>query len=578
MADHIPALYAFCGAFFAELKALGIEDVVISPGSRSTPLVVSADRADLELHVHLDERSAGFFALGLAKASRRPVGLICTSGTAAANYLPAIVEANHSGVPLLVLTADRPPEQRGWGANQTIDQTRLYGTNVRRFVEMPVASESDPAVAQRHAREARELASGSPRGPVHLNWPLRKPLEPDESVALHFTAPSPPRPVDEVMASDEGGLETIADVVAEYQRGVIVAGPMDPGTIDPADVLEVARRAGWPVLAESTSQLRSVPNEGGVVVATAGHLLRVDGFAATHRPDAVLRVGGSPTATVMRRWLEEVSPQRSMLVTDGAAWSRAAFEATDIVRFPPGPAFGRLAEILSPAQGREVWQAAWRRADATVSDLIGASADVGPFGEPGVVRALARGLPGGSSLYVSNSMPVRDLDLFWPAGGKPVDIYSNRGASGIDGLVSSALGVAANGEGPVVLLTGDLAFLHDTGGLLSASRLGLPLVTVVVNNDGGGIFSLLPIADLGDSVRFRELFHTPHGVDIGALSRGAGIPHRNPATQEEFDAVLAESLAAPGPSVIEVEVDAAAEVARHRALGDKVRSALSSPP
>ena len=574
MADHTPAMYAFCGAFFAELRAAGLEDVVVSPGSRSTPLVVSADRAGLRLHVQLDERSAGFFALGLAKGSRRAVGLICTSGTAAANYLPAVVEAHHSGVPLLVLTADRPPELRGWGANQTIDQVRLYGTNVRWYAEMPVASEGEPAVARRFAARASALATGTPRGPVHLNWRLREPLEPDAGVPLVFEPPATPIRAVGTGASDAESLRTVVDVITAYERGVIVAGPMDPGTIAPEDVHEVARRSGWPVLAEPTSQLRTEARDGAPIVSTTAHLLRVEEFTSRHRPDAVLRVGGSPTATVLCRWLQEVSPERTMLLNGGGAWSEASFTLTDMVRVEPGRAFSQLRDELPPLDGRASWPESWLRADAAAAAVVAAAVTDGPLLEPAVVRTLARALPAGASLYVSNSMPVRDLDLFWSGARDGIEIYANRGASGIDGLVSSALGVAASGRDPVVLLTGDLALLHDLGGLLAAARLGLPLTTVVVNNDGGGIFSLLPIAELGESVRFRELFHTPHGADLGTLVRGAGVEYGRATDRDGLDAALAAAMSDPAPWVIEVAVDAAAEAAAHRVLGEAVRASL----
>lgn len=577
MADHTSALYAFCGAFFSELRASGVDHAVVSPGARSTPLVVGADRAGFHLWVQLDERSAGFFGLGIAKATRRPVALICTSGTAAANYLPAVIEANRSGVPLVVLTADRPPELRGWGSNQTIDQVHLYGTNPRWSADLPVASESDPAAARRFAARAAFVANSPPTGPVHLNFPLRRPLHPDEAVPIEFSAPERAIAAHAGGEPGDGAVAALVDAVEEHERGVIVAGAMSPGAIDVGDVLELAARAGWPILAEPTSQLRvAAPSTSAAVVSTSSYLVRDAGFAAAHRPDVVVLLGAAPPMRPLRNWMSDQAGWRVIVIGDGPEWVDESLTFTDTIRSDPGRLFAALLDVVPAYDGRHSWHQGWLEADEAAAGAIGRALIEADMFEGRVVTALAGVLPDDASLYVGNSMSVRDLDLYWPRRDGLLDIYSSRGASGIDGVVSGALGVAAGTGRPVVLLIGDLSLLHDLSGLLSAVRLQIPLVIVVTNNDGGGIFSSLPIGELGDAVRFRELFHTPHGADLGAVVTGLGVGHRAVESSTALQEAVIVALDASSPTVIEVRVDSAASLVRHRAIDAAVREALSS--
>ncbi len=577
MSDHSTAMYEFCGAFFAELKAAGVTDVVLSPGHRSAPLAVSADRASLRIAVQLDERSGAFFALGMARALRGPVALICTSGTAAANYLPAVIEANRSGVPLIVATADRPAELRGWGSNQTIDQFQLYGSATRWFAEMPVASESTPAVARRFAARAVVAAGGPNPGPVHLNFPLRSPLRPDGGVPALFAAPDRPISAAITPVPPPEASSVILDAIAEYERGVIIAGTLNPGSVEVADILEVAGAAGWPIVAEPTSQLRvSAGSTRAAVVSNGDYLVQDPEFAAEHRPDAVLLVGAAPPVRALRSWPGDAC-SRVIIVGDGPEWTNESFTFTDAVRFDPGAVFTAVRSSLAAFSGRVEWPETWRRADGAVSTALKKALVDAPMFEGRVVAALAEVIPDDASLFVGNSMAVRDVNTYWPARDVLIDIYSNRGASGIDGIVSSALGVAAASGRPVVALLGDVSLLHDLSGLVAASRSGLPLIVVVTNNDGGGIFSFLPIADLGDDVRFQDLFHAPHGADLGSIVSGLGIAHTVVDSSAELQRSVFVGLGASGPSVIEVRIDAAESVKTHRAVTTEVRRTLTAP-
>ena len=577
MADHTARMYAFCGSFFSELKAAGVEHAVVSPGARSAPLVVSADRAGVRIWIQIDERSGGFFGLGLAKALREPVALICTSGTAAANYLPSVIEANRTGVPLVVLTADRPPELRGWGSNQTIDQRGLYGSNTRWSVELPVADEGDPRAARRFAVRAVAEAVKSPSGPVHLNFPFRSPLSPDDSVANAF--PPPESPMFAAVGVEPGadGVAALTAAISEHERGLILAGATNPGTLDTADMLELSARSGWPILAEPTSQLRlASPAEDAAVISTTVYLTRQAGFAAEHRPDVLVLIGAAPPHRAIQRWLQDQSGCRVILLGDGVEWADESLSFTDALRADPGRLVKAVLESVPVIAGRTSWPAAWKRADEKATTAIGHALIESEMFEGRIVTAIAGVLPDDASLYVGNSMALRDVNLYWPRRAEPIDIYSNRGASGIDGLVSSATGVAAATDAPVVLLLGDLSLLHDLSGLLAAVRLQIPLVIVVSNNDGGGIFSFLPIGDFGDAIRFDELFHTPHGADLGAVVRGVGARHVAVESSTEIQQAIIGALERTTPSVIEVKVDAQASVVRHRHIDAAVGEALSS--
>jgi len=548
--------YHCTSAFFEELNAQGVEHVLLSPGSRSTPLAISAHRTPgLRVSIHLDERSAAYWGLGVAKATGRPVALICTSGTAAANYLPAVVEAHFSEVPLLVLTADRPPELRDRGAGQTIDQPGIYGSHVRWWSDLPVAGDVAPSWFRSTAARAVGAATGSRRGPVHLNFPLREPLEPGGAAA-----PPPAAPI-RIDRADAAVTSAVLDDVAKLERGLVLAGPLHHDHSDA--VMRFCRRTGWPLLAEPLSQLRRVV-DGVVVTAHHDHLLRT-GWAEENVPDVVVRIGQPMTCKPLRLWLERHAP-RHVLVDAGGSWTDASVTVTDVVRADPSS----LATTDS-GQGEGEWAREWMRADRLATQTADAVIDAEPPMEAAIARELGHSLPTNSVLYASNSMPVRDVDSFLRPRVEPLTCYGNRGASGIDGVVSSAAGVAFSGR-PTTLLIGDLAVLHDVGGLMSAAHHGVDLTLVVPNNDGGGIFSFLPIAAHGDAVDFETLFRTPNSQSLESLTEAVGGTHHLVERRDELARLLAEPVA--GIRMIEFPVDRDANVDQHRRLAAAIDEAL----
>ncbi len=589
--------YAFAAAFFDELARSGVVHVCISPGSRSTPLAVAAGQTDrLRVWSHLDERASAFFALGLAKASRTPVALICTSGTALANYAPAVIESHYAGVPLLVLSADRPAELREWGAGQTIDQVKLFGDQVRFFAELPIP-EAGPKML-RYARtiacRAVEETRGIRPGPVHLNWPLREPFEPVLSDAqdgsdeldcdvLAESGRRDGRPYVRYQRSTEAlstaQIENFATRLRGVERGVIASGVMDDPRFGSA-VSRLGTVLGWPVLAEPTSGLRCGPHiESTPVIAASDLFLRSKDFADSHRPEFVIRFGATPVSKAFRLWIETSPPEEVVLVRSDSAWQEPSHLMSDFVVADAVSFCEALCQCLLES-GWKANQSGWlndfTRADDRTQEILERRLNENEMLlEPRATRLLCEQLPADSILYVSNSMPIRDLDAFMAPTPKAIRFLSNRGANGIDGINSSALGAAAGSSEHVVLLTGDLAFLYDVGGFLAARRYSLNLTIVVLNNDGGGIFSFLPIAEYGEQVRFEELFTTPHGVDLASVARLYELSHTRVETWADYSGALEKAWSEPGVSIIEVPIDREANLEHFRSLVDEVAEAVA---
>lgn len=551
-----------------ELARWGVEHACVSPGSRSTPLALALDRhQSIQVHVHLDERSSAFFALGLAKASEGPVAVACTSGTAAAELFPAVVEASQARVPLVVLTADRPPRLRGTGANQTIDQQELYGGYARAYLEPPpptlgadVRAEWRAAgeVAARSARYGPEPNGVIHPGPVHVNCCFDEPLTPSGDVELRPTHERVlhAETLDLVLSTE------ILDTVSGVERGLVVAGAMH--RVAPA-IIEVAGRLGWPVLAEPLSHLR----RPGTLAA--GQALSADpGWRGRFAPDILLQVGATPTT---RATQAIIGSARSLVVVadgsldpdpDGRAVITSSLGATRVAQ-------DLLSALPDPPTESSPWFTAWREADSSarraIHDLLDSWDE--PF-EGRVARDLAAWIPDGGTLVAGSSMPIRDLDHFMgPREG--LLVLANRGASGIDGFVSTTLGVAAT-DAPTFALCGDLTFLYDVGALLWNARRGINAVFVVVNNGGGAIFDFLPQRDLPEHDR---LFTTPHGVDIGAVCAAAGVGHVRVDRAAELRPALDSAARAVGIQVIEVSSDRATNVARHEQVAAAVAIAIS---
>jgi 2-succinyl-5-enolpyruvyl-6-hydroxy-3-cyclohexene-1-carboxylate synthase len=548
--EPINRTYAPVQAFVDELVRCGLRHAVTCPGSRDAPLVLTlAGRPELHAVSVLDERCAGFFALGMAKATGRPVAIACTSGTAAANLHPAVIEAWEARVPLIVLTADRPPELREVGAGQSIDQLKLYGDAAKWFVEVGTHEPGRETAIHHRALACRaySTAAGGRPGPVHLNFPLREPLapEPEPLDPADWAGRPDGRPWTELRehpaAPHADDVQQLAARIAAEPRGAIVCGPTAEDVAEPAARLAAA--CGWPLLAEPTSGVRCGPHDRSHVVAHYDVLLRIERFGAEHTPGLLLRVGDMPSSKSLRAW----AAQAAQVVLDPhAAWHEPTRRAELLLASAAAPALDALAaavEMRAPQQDAG-WLAAWRAADAQVPPALAAAPD--PF-EPKVLAALEPELPDGALVWLSSSMPVRDVEAYFPQSPKGVRFLSNRGANGIDGVVSSAAGAAlATGE-PAWLLTGELALLHDIGGLFAARRAGADLRVICLNNGGGGIFDFLPVAARADPRLYEEHIATP-------------------AFPEELSALL--------PEVTEIRTDRRTNVALHREVVERVAAAI----
>ena len=620
--------YEFAEAFFAEL-AEHVNSVVVSPGSRSTPLVLSAvgypvfaeqqtSASRLEPVVVLDERSAGFVALGLAKASRQPVALICTSGTAAANYLPAVVEAFHSRLPLVVITADRPASYHDWGSPQTIFQNGLYAKHVQWATEMAVPRHNPTGGGRLTALRAIQNAYGPPGGPVHINWPLEKPLEPLDSeppsTELNSGSPStvPSETYDGTSLHAEGfevseGVPTSgfrqplenpqasinSDLLPPaYAKGLIVVGHGNLSASEAEAVARFSEAAGWPIVAEASSGMRF--GEWSSNVLSCSHFL-LSNPSAMPQPDVAVRVGGHHIDRSLPRFLDADLPEHRIIVAPPGCWDDPAFLATEFIHGDIAAIFNRAAESIPENAADPSWAAHWHKADAAAAEALAEvletpearrsslasgtaesssrsasslDADLAPASEnlteAKAVRILCESLGNGSQdiLYASSSLPIRHLEFFATPAKKPLRVLANRGANGIDGVISSACGAALSKaacestasqvaasesssstavSSPTTVLLGDLALLHDIGGLLTAIKLGISLRLVVINNNGGAIFSQLPIADAVDASTFTKFFRTPHNLDLSFVGNFPGVRYIRVCSAEELHSALLET-------------------------------------
>ncbi len=561
------------------LVALGVRVAVISPGSRNTPLTAAfVAEPGLACTPVLDERTAAFFALGHAKATGEPAVLLCTSGTAAANYLPAVVEARASSTPLIVLSADRPAEMRECASGQAIDQVKLFGHYPVWQAELATPS---PRAADTLAHWRQSFVHAveralDARGPVHLNLPLRDPLAPHENqpgceapAGFDLAAFCAHRRPVEAVPSDN----TLCDIAfwtkfnapkETHERGLIVVGACGHGRRGPEafarGVLALAAYTGYPVLADSLGPVRGAPGANAYVIAGYDMILRSDEAAAALRPSVVIRIGQPPTGKTLRRRLAEWDCPTLVVSASGAnldplhrrsSTLRTSPELWDTDGFATKP----------PSAYAEMWA----DADAGVGlDLDSALEAEGALREPHVTALLARRLPAGTPLFVANSMPVRDTEAFLPRGSRAHPVFHNRGANGIDGTLGTALGVAAALGRPCALLTGDLSLLHDTNALLLASRLKTTLTVILVNNDGGGIFNHLAVSA---TPAFEEFWATPQTVDFQKLAGAyAGVSHTLVADKESLGRELSAEPGSPGVRILEVRTERAGDADFRRRL------------
>jgi 2-succinyl-5-enolpyruvyl-6-hydroxy-3-cyclohexene-1-carboxylate synthase len=582
--DPTNANTALASAFAEELARSGVRLAIISPGSRSTPLAVALWRQpEIEVSVIVDERSAGFFALGAAQASGEPVALLCTSGTALVNYHPAVCEADESAVPLLVLSADRPPELRGIGAGQTIDQIKAFGSSVRWFCEVGTHEADDDGLLHYRSVACRAVAAarGEIRpGPVHLNLPWREPLAPVAAPGA-VTATDPlalegrdGRPLTAVTRVDLEPSTFVLDEVAAHIgdaiAGVIIAGrQLDPELREP--LAHLARVSGFPILADPTSQLRCGPHDRSHVIASYDLVLREEHFARSVVPELVLRFGEMPTSKPLRAWLA-ASGADQIVVDPRGGWNEPSRRAAAILRADPTElAAGWAARLDRQGQERgdpEPWIEAERAAEAAFEKALAARPEIT---EPALHRALGAAHRDSDLVYTASSMPIRDQEAFLASDETDVLYLSNRGANGIDGLLSSGIGAARASGRPTTIVTGDLGLLHDLGGLAALREVETSVRIVVIDNDGGGIFHFLPQEGAMPNREFEALMGTPRGVDASKAADLFDLPHRRLDSLDELPGALAA-----GTGLIEVKTDRQTNVAAHRDLAAAVQAALSS--
>ena len=591
------AAFACVGAFVDELARAGVRHACIAPGSRSAPLaLLIAEHPALHTWMHVDERSAGFFALGLARALGEPVALLCTSGTAAANFLPAVVESRSAGIPLLVLTADRPPELRDVGAAQTIDQNRLFGAHAKWFVEvaLPDATPELLRYARTLAARAVAHAAATPAGPVHLNFPFREPLVPvpvappaDLTAAelLAWTGRPDGAPWVRVSEAssilDADAVRRLAAQLRDARRPLIVCGPQpDAALAEPLAAL--ARVLGAPLLADPLSQLRWGTHDLTPMIDRYDAALRHEATASALAPDFVLRFGGVPTSKTLIEFLRRQGTV-PLVVVDAARWPDPTLLASEVVHAEPRRLCEALLERTRAASTTRAapndWLTEWRHVnDTAAAALERHGCALNESFEGSALADVVSVLPAGATLFVSSSMPVRDLDAFGVGDARALRVLANRGANGIDGVVSTALGAAAaareTGGGPLVLVIGDLALYHDMNGLLAAKLHALDVTVVVLNNDGGGIFSFLPQA--AHPAHFEQLFGTPHGLEFAPVAALYGARYHRADDRAALRRAIAAGVAGGGLHIVELRTDRARNVELHRDAWAAVAHALGS--
>ena len=551
---------SFAATFVDELAAQGVEFACVSPGSRSAPIAMALQRHPrIKVLIHIDERCGSFFAVGLGKATGKPAVVLSTSGTAAAEFHAAVIEAAYSRTPMIVLTADRPPELQGVGANQAIDQQHLYGSAARWFFDPGVPVEL-PNAARLWRRLAARAVAESAAGPVHLNLPFREPLVPPPGQVPSAEAGPTQAVTSGRLLPNQAQVASLASALQRSQRPLVVAGALRDGErLAPA-----LQRLGMPLLAEPTSQLRRA--ESGSAIESYEAVLRA-GWSLQHGPDLVIRVGATPTSRVLNRWLAAAAAP-TFLIDPDRAWRDEDHVATNVMACDPQPLLEALP-VVERAGWRERWIGAGKRATAAIAATLVST----PLHEGHVVRALSSRLPDPGQVFIGSSMPIRAADSFWPIARPQQRFFANRGASGIDGLVSSGLGLATGRDpSPTVLLLGDLSLYHDMNGLWALQRHGIRATLVVCDNNGGGVFNFLPQAEHQDV--FEEIFATPLGLDLSQVARLYGLVYSPVSDRSGLEPAIADAIAAPTPTMVVVKMRREDSVSGHRLCWEAAASAL----
>lgn len=566
--NHQELVTRYLSAFIHTLSEHNVRTVVISPGSRSTPLaMLFEEHPDIQTYLDIDERSAGFLALGLAKASAQPVALLCTSGTAAANYYPAVIEAYLSHVPLIVITSDRPYELQHVAAPQTVDQQGMYGRHVKHYFQLEL-SEHDLSLLdynQALASRAVAISVGLPNGPVHLNVPLREPLVPGR---LNAVPEINGRAMTEmtinrgVLTLGRNQLEAISERIISAKKGVIICGITDTDART-LGIIELAEHAGFPILADPLSQLRRGPHSMDAIIETYDTFLRNEHIASSFKPDLIIRFGAPPVSKAVKLWMERQACA-NFVFDGGMEWRDPTSKATEMIYCDERHFCEDLLPLINKKDNTE-WLHSWLAINRTTKAVLSSIRDEQLLSEEKVFLKLAEWLPEKANLFVGNSMPIRELDSFLFTRSQSAQIFANRGANGIDGVVSTAVGVALSRQ-RAILVIGDLSFFHDMNGLLAARQNQANLTIILVNNDGGGIFSFLPQAS--DKTHFESLFGTPHGLDFAHAAELYGADYTKISDWEAFDAELDESQTIDGLNIIEIPTKREDNVEKHHVLQD----------
>ena len=578
--------------FVKQLSFAGVKFACISPGSRSTPLTYAlAKNKKIKCFVNIDERSSAFFALGLAKASKTPVAVVTTSGTAAAELYPAIIEAYQQRVPLIICTADRPPELLNTGANQTINQHNLYKNHIRWFknVGLPSITKLKLRRLQQTAYRAVEICAIKDKGPVHINFPFKKPLEPfsftDEVDSLLLKAID--RSVKKIKQSmkkyDSGKLrkskrfKEIVDLTLKSEEGLIIVGPQDHNSNLRKLLVELSSLSGYPIIADASSQMRFNVGKNYKKILSEYHaFLKSNRFYNSHQPKIILQFGRTPTSSSLETFLGNCDAPRYM-INEYGDWFDPSRKAKSALKYNPEEFVKELNNFLAELnikRNNSVWLENFNKVDALTWEIKNKVVDKSTFpSEPGIINKILEALPNKSKIMIGNSSPVRDFDNFASCSKKDFYIYVNRGASGIDGITSTALGIAQN-KAPVFLLAGDLSFLHDLNALAAANKYSAGLTIILINNNGGGIFESLPVSK--ERSVLKEYFLTPHNLDLKKIMTSFGVDYKLIKSWKDLTESIKNSAERNSLNVLEIKTDAGKSLKLRNKYFDAVREAIDT--
>lgn len=572
------ALTRYVASFVDELVRVGVTETIVSPGSRSTPMaILMAEHPNMNITVNIDERSAAFYALGVAKAKKKPVALLCTSGTAAANYYPAIVEAFYSRIPLIVITSDRPHELRDVGAPQAIDQNQMYGNFVKWFIDAAIPEENEKMLAyvRTVAGRAAGTAMSAPAGPVHLNFPFREPLVPNLGLDnLWGKSEGNRRHVNVVVGSPQIDEEQVNNLILSLKNvdhGIIVCGAHDDPEFAHA-VTILSEQLQFPILADPLSQLRSGNHSHSYIIDGYDAFLRNEGFKEEFTPKAIIRFGAMPVSKALTQYIQKHEKAIHIIVDGDGGWRDPTLSASDMV-YCNEVVFCNMLTNGIEKKKESKWIQSWTQVnDIVKKHIVGIHTEDALF-EGKVFTELQEILPNQSTLFVGNSMPIRDVDSFFTTNDKSIKVMANRGANGIDGIVSTAIGVSSHNKN-TVLVIGDLSFYHDLNGLLAAKQHKLDITIVLINNDGGGIFSFLPQST--EEKHFELLFGTPIGLEYRHVVEMYGGNFSEVEDWHQFRTAVVDSLQSKGLQVIEVRTDRAENVMIHRKMWENVSQEINN--